>query len=233
MCISTAAVVSKSLLQEAVRNNADWCERVASSHSVLSVWRGDAWTTSGDMPPFYPNVVTLKKGISLDRAAEIAEELPENCGWKDSFADLDLSAFGFKVGIEAHWYGLSERAAAPESVSVCEVTTTEGLESWIAAWGATPNGATIFRSEIVQQNVRFLYRMTASEIDAGLIANIDSGVVGISNAFGSSDGVVQCIDAAMKIGNGRSIVGYGSEEELGSLMKLGFVGLGKLRIWLR
>jgi len=224
----------ESLLHSAVRNNADWCALVAASHDVPNSWNKKVWCASGKMPPFYPNVVTLKDGITNEQASEIAESLPKKCAWKDSFADLDLTDFGFKVAFEAQWYGLSETLATQlSSEPVHEVSSEEELENWVSAWGETPDGQSIFTSKLLEPRVRFLFRRTAGEIDSGLIANLSDDVVGISNTFGHPDGIAQCISKVSETNNGFPLVGYGSEDDLRELSKLGFVGLGKLRIWLR
>ena len=226
--------MSKEIMRSAVRNNADWCELVAASHSVPNTRHEKVWRASGSMPPFYPNVVTLQEGITKEQVSEIAGSLPEQCGWKDSFADLDLTDFGFGIKFEAQWYGLSEwNYAQLLSEPVHEVSSVENLQDWIAAWGETPDDHSIFREDLLEPRVRFLFHRHADEIDSGLITNLSDDVVGISNSFGQPQGIFQCIRTAFEASNGRPLVGYGSRDDLRTLSKLGFVGLGKLRVWVR
>ena len=91
----------------------------------------------------------------------------------------------------------------------------------------------IFVPEIMQGNVQFLFRQSAGKIDSGLILNRSSDAVGITNSFGKHDGVVECLGYAVHSANGLPLVGYGSTEELSDLERLGFTGLGKLRVWIR
>ena len=186
------------------------------------------------MPPFYPNLVTLREGINSEQVLEYVEILPDQCGLKDSFADLDLTAYGFRIGFEAHWYGLSGKVRSQSGTEfVREVSSVGDLAAWVSAWGETPDGESIFRNDLLQPKVRFLFRQKDGEIDSGLITNLCGDVVGISNAFGQPDGIAQCIGAVSKSRNGLPLVGYGSQEELNALTNLGFLGLGELRVWLR
>ena len=85
------------LLTRAIHNNAELCELVAWSHGIASQRLKGAWVSTEPMPPFYPNVVSLEPAIQCEEVSLFVEDLPTHCGWKDSFADHSLEAFGFSV----------------------------------------------------------------------------------------------------------------------------------------
>ncbi len=226
--------MSQSLLLSAIANNARWCELVGAAHGLRGVWRDQAWWSTGDMPPFYPNVVTLQPDIPPGWFDTIAHALPNSCGCKDSFADLDLSQFGFHVGFSAEWYGLTDLSILPPAdAKVFTVSSAGELVRWVEAWGETPVGQSIFTRDLIQTNAQFLYTRQGGAIEAGLVAYRSDGVVGISNAFGEFGAIVQCVRAAMLYAGEQPVVGYGSTQERLAMSTVGFAGLGQLMVWLR
>jgi len=186
------------------------------------------------MPSLYPNVVSLKPRMQHEAISSLCKDLPNHCGWKDSFGDCELQEFGFNLLFEANWYALTELHLRSENIdSTGSVTSTEELDDWIAAWGETPSGKTIFLPELLRSKVNFIYRKSDGTIDSGLIANIGDDAAGITNIFGHNKGIAECIKFAYKCAKGLPLVGYGSDAELRDLQKLGFEGLGKLRVWVK
>ena len=217
-----------------MRNNAEWCELVANSHGVPNTWSDSVWYAAGRMPPFYPSVVSLEPGVRREDILELVQNLPPECGWKDSFADLDLTEFDFSVGFEANWYALSgPLRGAYSAKSVATVTSADELDEWTAAWDETPIGQSIFLPNLIGPNVRFLFRRNAESIDAGLVATESMDAVGLTNTFGSPEGIAQCICGTFESAHGLPLVGYGSADELRMMAALGFKDLGRLRVWLR
>ncbi|MFT4720407.1 MAG: hypothetical protein ACI9SB_001578 [Candidatus Azotimanducaceae bacterium] len=224
----------RNLLQSAIRNNAEWCELVARSHGVPNGWLDNAWRATGSMPAFYLNVVSLEASMGRGNTSSLAEGLPQNCGWKDSFADLDLVEFGFKMRFEAIWYALTKvdfSAAGAKLVGV--VTSAEQLEEWVSAWGETPVEQPVLLPELMGPNVQFIFHQSAGRIDSGLIANMSADAVGITNSFGCPGGIAHCIRYAFERAQGVPVVGYGSDDDLRMLVSLGFKALGSLRVWVR
>ena len=222
------------LLGKAILNNIEWCKLVATSHEVQSECLSNAWRTVGIMPPFYPNVISTVAAIGSKELSQLAVGLPEKCAWKDCYANLELSEYGFSVLFESHWYALSGNPYKIKfSEAVENVSSVEMLKEWVAAWGETPLNQSIFIPKILKENVRFVFRNSAGTIDAGLILNYSDNSVGITNVFGDLDGIVECLGYAVKSASGVPLVGYGSKDELSQLKRLGFTGLGKLRVWVR
>ena len=131
--------MTDDILHKAILNNIEWCEFVANSHGIANERLTNAWRATISMPPFYPNVISSVAATDSKELSLLADGLPEKCGWKDCFADLDLSEYGFSILFDAHWYALSGNADNPGySEAVGKVTSAENLEEWIAAWGETP-----------------------------------------------------------------------------------------------
>ncbi len=216
----------------AVLNNARWCELVAESHGIQSQWSGDVWYTTSVMPPFYPNVVSLKREISPEAVSEFVRELPHGCACKDSFGTLKLEEFGFKSILDANWYSCSEYYFEDECIGSTGVVSSPVEQAeWIDAWGKTPTGCVIFVSELLREEVKFIFTKNMGIVESGLIANMGGGAVGVSNAFGHSKGISDCIKRACVWANGLPVVGYGSGAEVSMLKESGFEELGKLRVW--
>ena len=215
-----------NLLYLAILNNVEWCELVANSHNITSERLENVWKTTEYMPPFYPNVVSTKAGMNAAEVSQLAEGLPKKCAWKDSHADLNLTAHGFSIIFNADWYALSgtHPNLAP-SKPVEKVSSIKELEQWIAVWGDTPPNQPIFTPELLTPNVRFVFRQTAGQMDSGLILNWSANAVGISNTFGKPSRIADCISYAVEKANGLPLVGYGSSEELRELELLGFKDL--------
>jgi len=226
--------ISNDLLLSAVRNNAEWCELVAHSHGAHGQWLGQAWRTTIRMPPFYPNAVSIESGIQKETVADIVAELPENCAWKDSFAELELAEYGFKVLYEANWLALTDSLSGETALRPASfVTSSDELAEWIAAWGETPIGKTIFPPKLLGSKVRFIFCKIGEKISSGLIANHSGNSVGISNCFGNFKEISQCIGRAYKWAKGQPVVGYSSDVESKEMQERGFKQLGNLRVWVR
>ena len=91
------------MIELAVRNNVEWCDSVCRRHGLAPVFDGDVWWCAERTPPFYPDAMTLARGVSAaDVLAHI--DLSPGCSVKDSYAELELD--GFDVLFEAQWIAL-------------------------------------------------------------------------------------------------------------------------------
>lgn len=71
----------------------------------------------------------------------------------------------------------------------------------------------------------------------GAITHIDGNTIGLSNVFiegaaGSGTLLRDAARTAQDAGAGRTVVGYGTPEDLADLAPLGFTSLGVQRVWL-
>jgi hypothetical protein len=114
-----------TLLEQAARENAEWCEAVARSHGVRSRFTADAWLASTRTPASYPDAVTLR--ASADRGILRDIDASSGCSVKDSFAALDLSDDGFEVLFDARWIFRAPEPERPGSQSTAARTGAEGM----------------------------------------------------------------------------------------------------------
>ena len=132
-------------VEQAVGNNARWCEIVCRAHGRPGEFFDEIWINRAPLPRYYPNAQTLAKRGS--RRIELIKELvhePLPAGWavKDSFASLDLAGCGFSPLFDAQWIYLSDErletirpTAAPDLQ--WQIVHDDGLlAEWEDAWCA-------------------------------------------------------------------------------------------------
>jgi hypothetical protein len=92
----------RELVARAARNNAELCAAVARSHGVVGTFADDAWTAPARTPPLHPDAVTLVPGVA-PRSLLARIDDSDGASVKDSFHDLDLAPFGYRVLFDAEW----------------------------------------------------------------------------------------------------------------------------------
>ena len=230
---------SDDLDQIAARNNADWCAAVWRSHG-LPVEHGPGLVfCPAPTPRYYPDVVTLERSANPpDQIAAIAAlcaARPDiSLAVKDSFARLDLTTLGFSELFEARW--LCRRAmpdpALPGPIQWRKIDTEADLTAWEAAWNTDGDPARVFRPELLAEPAVAVLAGFDGDgmIRAGGVASQGSGVVGLSNLFGSRRGVIR---TAAALWPDLDMVGYESGNDLKAMEYYGFSALGPLRVWVR
>lgn len=223
-------------LSEAISNNAAWCASIAAAHSTPSLRSESAWVCEQPMPPLYPNIVTLRSDANIDKLiTQLDPKLPAGWAIKDSFKNLDLENKGFSAALEACWYCCDSDAVKNDnkrgSAKITNVSNPSELFRWVEAWGEKSE---IFRpSLLLDKSVELLYVENNGDIVAGLATNLSGQSVGISNVFGTNEGILQCIHSIGKKHSSKTIVGYGDIAETIFLSKIGFRTIGELQIWIR
>jgi hypothetical protein len=113
------------------------------------------------------------------------------------------------------------------------------LEAWETAWaaGGSPADSRVFSPAILDDpDIVILGRPAAAGFDAGCIANLSQGSVGLSNVFSTAGPVPAVFDQAASavsaVAPGLPLVGYENGEELRAALAAGFQPVGPLRIWL-
>jgi hypothetical protein len=234
-------------IEQAVRNNAEWCDRVARTHDAAGEFAPDFWSSARKLPPFYPNLVTLTaEGVETQRAHVAALlEMGPPVPWavKDSFARLDLTALGFDCLFEASWIRLppdgSRSGSAQESMRWHRVRKPDELIVWEKAWrrDLPPGSQPIFRPVLLRDPaITILAGSGGERIVAGCVLNRAADCLGLSNLFGPEDALAtvwqECRDQARNIAPELPLVGYEQGEDLALAKAAGFCPLGPLRVWL-
>ncbi len=235
---------NQTLLNQAIRNNAEWCDIVCRSHNLKGVFTDNFWLIKSDVPKYYPNVITLAPTTNSDKTIEFLEDFTSNerVNWsvKDSFAELDLMGIGFSKLFDASWI----KAPRPNleilnnhEVSWKIIARDEDLISWETAWSDSTSSG-LFKPVILENTfAAFIAAYKDNEIVAGAIANKSEGVVGISNIFFPDNnsnyywnGFLAQIDKQFP---GRPVVGYEGGGELEYAKIAGCQVLGSLAIWVK
>ncbi|PWR04945.1 hypothetical protein DKT68_29500 [Micromonospora acroterricola] len=212
----------------AARNNAEWCDIVCDSHGLGGRTDADAWSVPRRSPPWYPDAVTLRPGVDADALLARIDAGP-GASVKDSFADLDLSGFGFRVLFDAQWISRPP-AGQPSGPPLAPVTTPERLAAWAAAHG----GGELFRPALLADpRVRVLARYDERGAVVGGAVVSGDGVYGVSNVFAGTGDPAEIWHGVLATLPPVPLVGYESGPDLAATLGAGFAPTGPLRVWLR
>jgi len=224
-------------VQDAARNNADWCDAFCRTYGIIGHFGSDAWSCAERTPQFYPDAVTLVGGASAD-ALLARVDARGGCSIKDSFADLDLSPMGFEILFAAEWLcdESGTREAAPDGWSA--VAGAKELETWETAWGAAPEPQPFFRRELLANgSISVLARYGGDRVTAGAIANRSRTVIGLGNVFDVHGDLESAWRNGARAARARwgpvPVVGYGSGESLDAAQRAGFAAIGSLAVWVK
>jgi len=224
------------VLQASVENNAWWCHAVCASDGILGHFGQSLWSSPTRTPPLYPDAITLIPRVSAAHVAAAIDRTRLGCSVKDSFADLDLTAYGLNPLFDSSWISL-ERAARPPAATRfahwSTLTSESDLDRWITAWGAT-QPYRFSSSLLADARVSFLAGDRDGEFIAGAIAFDSAGVVGISNLFGPTRSLTDVwSDVAHLVRDTTDVpvVGYESGTPLEAAQAVGFRCVGQLTVW--
>lgn len=131
--------------EDALANNLRWYGCVMDAHEILYERTEHVWLTTGEVPPYYSNLVTCSATGTHEQLACIRAlvAVPPKPTWglADSFASLDpevLQALGFALLFEADWFGHTPSSDVPTQretdVVFAPVQGAEALAAWEAAW---------------------------------------------------------------------------------------------------
>lgn len=219
------------MLLAAVGENASWCALVAEAHGLVGVNDLDAWSCARRTPPLYPDAVTLRRSVPADSLLDRIDA-GEGASVKDSFADLELGRFGFRVLVDGAWF------AWPIPSSVLRSAST-GLTWSIAAPGDLAGLLPGAVSERVGAHVDVTVmgaRSDAGAVVGALVVHRSHGVLGVSNVV-VPDGSDRWAAIAEAIGaaglSPASVVGWEPREVLAAGVPDGAGVLGPMRVWVR
>jgi len=233
--------------EQAALNNAFWCDAVCRTHGIPGEFRDVAWVNTGQVPRFYPNVVTL---AGVGQAVAHRKHMEEMLGAgrlvgaaiKDSFQTLELRQFGFKFLFEEQWIHRTAVVPKPEPVVPQvrweAVTDAAALADWEAAWSGSPDGAGIFLPALLaDKDVAIIAAYYEDRIVAGAVASRAAEAVGLSNVFVPAEASRQfrsgCVARAVDAFPGLPLVGYEAGAELADMQAIGFEAVGPLTVWIQ
>lgn len=231
-------------LARCIANNVHLCGAVLAPHSLSGTIVDGMWTAAGELPPYYPNVITVSSHGAQGQIRTIeglARALAFPFSVKDSFAALDLGPLGFRSLFTADWIWRdpSPLPAPADSGPWQAITTADDLAAWETAWrdGGSPADQRIFLPGLLDNDmVTVLATRRGGRIVAGCIANRSGDVVGLSNFFAIADEwklhLASAVAAVADVAPGSAIVGYERGDTLDAMSSLGFERIGRLCVWL-
>jgi hypothetical protein len=232
-------VPKEFLVRAAARNNAEWCEAMCRSHGLAGAFSPQAWTAAVRTPLFYPDAVTLAPAADAAELVHAIDTAAPGASIKDSFADCDLSGYGFGVLFDAQWIWRPAGPPATASNLAWEVVREPAsLHEWALAWDGGDGNVELFRSALLEDAATFVLagRSADGRVVAGAVASQSDQVVDVSNVFaldGDADagwpGVLAVLDGLFPA---VPVVGYEHGDDLAAAVRHGFEPIGPLRVWL-
>lgn len=162
------------------------------------------------------------------------------CSIKDSFASLDLTAFGFRVLFEAQWIvaataGLRRSVTSPRWAKVGDA---DAFAAWETAWRGHDGPPGVLLVDLLgHDSVSVLAASDGDRVVAGAVLNRSTEVVGITNFF-ADPGIARaswdgCVSLAAELFPRSILAGYESGSALEDARTSGFEAVGPLRVWIR
>lgn len=240
-------------VQEAAKNNAEWCQTVCHAHGIPGIQQEHLWYNSNPSPLFYPNVVTTTGKAGIESQMEVINQLLQSHlpgGWtvKDSFHCLDLRSMGFRILFEATWLFRPVQPIPPRvesiPISISTIQTKPALQKWESAWKGNSSDRlnqplNTFKPELLANpNVTILGGIYDLQVICGVIANRSSNIVSVSNLFASTRDPlsfqrIACLQAVCKQFSKSAVVGYEQKHALPAYLSMGFEEIFPLRIWIK
>lgn len=217
----------------AVMNNILWCQMVCETHGAKYKTTENTWGLLTKAPPFYPDIITSKKNVSLQEVINFIGNRPIT-SIKDSFSNLDLEPFGFQFLFEAKWMfhdPISPKEAIHHKWHV--IQSEDELREWTSIYGWDG----MIKTELLKRNEVEIFIRENDNNKSGFITNLGAGAVGISNVFSersSSEGLwSEIVQEVSDRYRGFPLVGYEHGEELEAALSAGWKTVGPLRVWLK
>ncbi|MEU4465403.1 hypothetical protein AB0G20_17080 [Streptomyces sp. NPDC024017] len=223
------------LVRDAARDNAAWCAVMCRVHGVESAFEEETWAAARRTPVYYPDAVTLRPGADPIALVARIDTVSPGASVKDSFADLDLTAAGFRVLFEAEWIhrAAGGSVAAPD-LAWEVVSDPDALRDWALAWDDGGGNADLFGPGLLDVPETFVLagRSADGRVVCGAVAGRSSRVVGVSNVFGPPDAAWPLVlHAVGQLFPALPVVGYEQGAGLAAALRYGFEAVGPLRVW--
>ncbi len=244
--------MNKKWTNQAVWNNAVWCDIICTTHGTPGEFLDSFWVCQHQAPPFYPNLITLEKHLTSNQIENISEllkkGLPTDVGVKDSYANLDLIQEGFEKLFDGKWIYLPYNNRLPSNdlnnIHWEIVSNEASLSQWELAWRGIQVDELdcpepmIFLPDLLYDNrLCIIAGYEGRQIAAGAIGLLTDQVVGVSNVFVPFDHATRyrssCIDKLRTIFPDKPFVGYESANDLQEMLEIGFQEIGSMRVWVR
>ena len=217
------------LLLAAVRENATWCDAVASAHGLTGSWSSTVWSCPIRTPPLHPDAVTLSPTATMADVVDRIDASVPGATVKDSFATLPTGD-SWAVLFDGSW--LHHPPSAPGvGVEPWQAIDSKHFEEWLTAW----DGPSAVLRPVLPDPTVVVLAGSGAAITSGAVLHDDGLVVAISNLFApaAADPAATwagCVEAATRRWPDRPIVGYESGDALTGALARGSLALGPMRV---
>lgn len=235
-------------VEDALENNLAWYRAVMDAHGIVHATETDCWYAMQRVPRYYSNLVTrTPNGVPAQVARiRVLADRPPAQTWSvaDDFAQLDgqaMGAMGLVPLLEAVWMGTTRSSAGPNETDLeFEPLRDAGeLADWETRWQrwSPTDGARVFPTALLHTPGVACWTARRHDVAVGgAITHTDDHALGLSNVFiedaaASGAHLRDAARLALRVADGRPVVGYGSSKELGDLCALGFESIGPKRVW--
>lgn len=224
-----------SQVDRAVLNNIAWCGIVCDTHGIAQTSKEHLWGLLSKAPTFYPEIITSSRNATIEEVKYFIEN-GEVSSIKDSYANLDMLPFGFKILFEAEWiYCASVSDLEPIQTTWRVITTEKDLVKWTFKSGL----ANVIKPVLLNSKDVKIFIQEKNDGIFGFIANLSGNVVGISNVFSVDNANESLWRDIAKIVSiefpGLSMVGYehNGNGNLTAAHLSGWTSIGPLRVWIK
>lgn len=223
-------------VEEAARNNAEWCDAFCRTYGAAGRFDTESWSCERRTPPLYPDAVTLRPGVSVERLLSRVDAGP-GCSIKDSFADLALAPAGLDILFRAEWLCQSPSVDTDTAPGWSRVTMPADLERWESAWGGSPAAHPFFLAALLaNETVAVLARYEEERRPiTGAIANRSTTEIGLTNIFDTRGDLESAwaggASAARALWGPLPVVGYDSGAAVEAARRAGFATIGEVVVW--
>lgn len=215
----------------AVLNNIIWCGIVCDLHGLTQTSSERVWGLLSKAPELYPDIITSSSHATSEEVNNFIGHR-EIFSIKDSFANLNIAPYGFKVLFEAKWICHSPVADVDYVQTEWTVVSSEkDLAKWTFASGLQK----VIKAKLLdQKDVKIFMHEVNGEL-SGFIANLSTNAVGISNVFSNSNKIIwsDIVPIVSTYFPGIPMVGYENGDDLTSALLSGWTTIGPLRVWIK
>ena len=217
-------------LRAAVDASVGWYEDICALHGITTVLRGGLWSAVGPPPPLHSGVVVVEPGVTAD---QVLTRLSTTAGGvKDSFASVDLAAYGWSLLFSASWL---HRPPAPPARALPPGWTVVRTVERLASWTAGHDTAEVLLPGLLRSgHLAVLERQVDGVAVAGAVARLGSGTVDVSNVHASPGHDLDWNELAAAVAHlfpDRPLVGYERGDDLDAALAGGCEVTGGLRVW--
>ncbi|MDQ0886632.1 hypothetical protein QFZ81_001720 [Paenibacillus sp. V4I9] len=215
----------------AVLNNIVWCGVICELHGLTQTSSERVWGLLSKAPELYPDIITFSRHATSEEVKDFISNR-EIFSIKDSFANLNMVPFGFKVLFEAKWI---YHAPVTDVNYVQTGWVVVSSEKDLAKWTFASELQKVIKPKLLDQiDVKIFMHEINGEI-SGFIANLSANAVGITNVFSNSNKIIwsDVVPIVSTYFPGIPMVGYENGDDLTSALLSGWTTIGPLRVWIK